>query len=108
MPTVRFEDESYDCPKGRRLLDVVPIEATSLGQPSDRCGFAVCGKCVVRAEGALNDRTDRELSRLSPEQLEEDVRMACQARIQGEVEVERHNPRPEPEGTEGTPEPDSL
>lgn len=90
MPTVSYDGETTECPRGLPLLKVIPADVTALDQKTDQCGFAICGKCVVKAEGELSEPNDKEHSRLSEEQLADGARLACQARVQGPVEVERH------------------
>lgn len=97
MPTISFEDATIDCSEGQPLLRSLPAGATSLDRFSDKCGFGICGKCVVRVDGDVNDPTERERTRLSDDELDADVRMACQTRVYGDVRVSRHR---ELEGTD--------
>ena len=46
------------------------------------------GKCRVKARGALSQPTEAEKAALSEQEIQEGVRLACQARALGEVEVE--------------------
>ncbi len=51
-------------------------------------GHGTCGKCRVIARGALSPVSDGERALLSPEDLEQGVRLACYATVQGECTVE--------------------
>ncbi|HIS93202.1 MAG TPA: DUF4445 domain-containing protein [Candidatus Alectryocaccomicrobium excrementavium] len=51
-------------------------------------GKGRCGKCRVKARGALSQPTAAERAALGEQALAEGVRLACQARALGEVEVE--------------------
>ena len=51
-------------------------------------GKGRCGKCRVKARGALSQPTEAEKAALSEQEIQEGVRLACQARALGEVEVE--------------------
>jgi uncharacterized 2Fe-2S/4Fe-4S cluster protein (DUF4445 family) len=50
-------------------------------------GEGTCGKCRVQAAGELTSPTPSERALLSSEELENGVRLACQARLNGRVEV---------------------
>ena len=51
-------------------------------------GKGRCGKCRVRARGALSQPTEAEKAALSEQEIREGIRLACQTRALGEVEVE--------------------
>ena len=51
-------------------------------------GKGRCGKCRVKARGALSQPTEAEKAALSEQEIQEGVRLACQAHALGEVEVE--------------------
>jgi uncharacterized 2Fe-2S/4Fe-4S cluster protein (DUF4445 family) len=62
-----------------------------LGQagPEAPCGGAgLCGKCRVLATGSLSAPDERERAVLSAVELASGIRLACRARIQGEVGIE--------------------
>ncbi len=51
-------------------------------------GKGTCGKCrCVLVEGALSPPTREELDRLSPDEIARNARLACQARVEGDVQV---------------------
>lgn len=81
---------SFDVEDGRAVLDAVLRATTDF--PNTCSGKGTCGKCLVRAGGGhFNEPTEAELAKLSPEQLEEGWRLACQAMPLSErVSVEVH------------------
>ena len=64
---------------GDTLLAAVSSAAVAL--PVDCGGRGTCGKCLVRlGAGELSAPTSAELRKLTPEQLAEGWRLACQAK----------------------------
>lgn len=59
----------------------VPVDAPCGGR-------GVCGQCRVRAAGELEEPDERELGVLGGRLLDAGYRLACRARIAGDVEVE--------------------
>jgi len=52
------------------------------------CGGAgTCGKCKITARGALSEPESSELSRLTKDEIERGVRLACRAKINGDFSV---------------------
>lgn len=72
--TVLFEQTYAD---GERVLLSDALSAAGLPQDRPCGGRGVCGKCTVRAEGALSPVTDNERRALSEEQLAAGLRLAC-------------------------------
>jgi len=60
------------------LTDMGVVLRTSCG------GKGICGKCMVKAQGGLSERTDQEKRVLEGKP---DYRLACQARLKGDVSV---------------------
>ena len=56
-------------------------------------GRGRCGKCLVWAEGGLDDPSPREQEYLTPDQLAQGVRLACCAHITGDLRVRLTPPR---------------
>lgn len=70
---------------GETVLDAIVRSGV---RPYAPCaGRGICGKCRVVAEGELAAPTDAERERLTREELAAGVRLACQARIAGDVTV---------------------
>jgi len=82
--------QSFQMEDGETILDAV-MRATS-DFPNTCAGKGTCGKCLVRVGGGLvSEPTEQELEKLSPEQLEEGWRLACQAvPLSERVTVEVH------------------
>lgn len=63
------------------LIDI--IFDAGLGVRSPCGGKGICGKCSVKAEGKLSEKTDKEKEFSD----NENVRLACQGRAEGNVEI---------------------
>ena len=50
-------------------------------------GKGKCGKCKVLARGGLSPMTEREKALLTPQEIEQGIRLACMAEIAGEGEI---------------------
>jgi ferredoxin len=90
MPRVGFQPSgsSVEVPAGSTLLDAV----LAAGLPIARaCGAeALCGRCglrVLAGAGALDPEAPEERRGKQRNRLPPDLRLACQARIRGDVEV---------------------
>ncbi len=67
----------------REILDAADIQVRS-----GCLGNGACGLCLVQIEaGTANDPTASELLNLSPEQIGENIRLACQARPENDLRV---------------------
>lgn len=93
MPTVRFAGKSIEAPEGANLRMVLVRARLPLYTRAARAlhcrGRATCGTCAVRVEGAVSEPTAAELRRLSlpPHDKSSGLRLACQIRVLGDVEV---------------------
>ena len=74
------------------VLDAMMRAGESLCAPC--AGRGICGKCRIIARGELTAPTDAERDHLSPDQLAAGVRLACQARIAGDVTIQAAGPGP--------------
>jgi uncharacterized 2Fe-2S/4Fe-4S cluster protein (DUF4445 family) len=63
------------------------IIATGLPLEQPCAGRGSCLKCKVIAEGALSPRDEKELEGLTEAERSADYRLACRARVQGDVTV---------------------
>lgn len=70
---------------GTKLLDAINASGHGLNAPCG--GRGTCGKCRVKAKGALSPLTETELGRLTQEELEAGVRLACMTVLEGDAEV---------------------
>ncbi|HBT47739.1 MAG TPA: ferredoxin [Peptococcaceae bacterium] len=92
--TVDFQPVGRRVParEGQTLLSVAQEAGLSLGAGGVTApcgGRGLCGRCRVRvAEGLLSPPTEAEKKALSPDELKEGYRLACQAALLGPVKVE--------------------
>ena len=99
MPIVAFEGRTTECAVGTRLRDALLDAGQS---PHHRVvaianchGLGTCGTCAVEvraADGAVTPPTSIERWRLSfpPHRPDRGLRLACQCRVLGDVEVVKH------------------
>lgn len=93
MPTVRFAGRAIECPEGANLRLVLtrarlPLYASAARALNCR-GRGLCGTCAVEIEGAVSPPTPTERRRLSlpPHDPESGLRLACQCKVLGDLEV---------------------
>lgn len=77
---------AVEAPEGQTLLQAIQSAGISTSFPCG--GNGRCGKCKVYAQGALSPVEEQERTRLSAEELESGVRLACYARVQGDCAVQ--------------------
>lgn len=87
MPQIKFvnEDISIDVKDGTKLIDAIRKAGLKIETPCNSVGK--CGKCKVKALGDLYPKTKEEIKHTH----EENIRLACIARVKGDVEVELLN-----------------
>ena len=96
MPTVRFAGQSIECPPGANLRMVLIRARLPLYTAAARAlhcrGHGTCGTCAVRIEGEVSPLTPAEKRRLAlpPHKPERGLRLACQVRVDGNIEVTKH------------------
>ncbi len=97
-------------PWGAPSLQTEQPEGLLLSQILDRGGVPLprycggkgtCGKCKVRAEGALSPWTEAERNRLTPQERQNHIRLACQCRAMGDCRIELLAPAGQMEGLTG-------
>ncbi|MDH3674882.1 MAG: 2Fe-2S iron-sulfur cluster-binding protein, partial [Anaerolineae bacterium] len=79
------KEKMVTAPEGSILGDIVAATGLPLEQPC--AGRGTCGQCKVLAEAGLAAPDEVELANLTPGELAVGNRLACRARIQGEVKV---------------------
>ena len=84
MEQILINDKSAYAKKGTLLSDILQ-EAGGFKMPCGGQGH--CGKCKVHATGALSAPDSVELKFLTEEELQNGVRLACRAIIEGPVET---------------------
>lgn len=77
------EIKTVFCEKGKTILQCIRENKMNLETPCNGNGF--CGKCKVKAIGNLSELTKEESKFINEEENE---RLACIAKIQGEVLIE--------------------
>ena len=87
--TVTVNGEKRQARRGMLLGELLKQEDFSM----PCAGMGRCGKCRVRAEGQLGDPGAAERERLSEEELEAHIRLACQTVILGPWTVEWETPK---------------
>lgn len=96
MPTIRYRGEEIECEEGAVLRDALLDAGLTPHNGASRylnCrGNATCGTCAVEVHGDVSEMTDGERRRLSLPPHDEDsgLRLACQTRVEGDVEVDKH------------------
>ncbi|KNF08393.1 ferredoxin [Gottschalkia purinilytica] len=75
-------DKVIEVPKNTLLIDAIRKGNVDFETPCN--GAGTCGKCKVKVKGNLSAPLDEEKSLIKNE---ENIRLACQASIQGDIEV---------------------
>jgi len=95
MPTVSYQGEEIECEEGAILRDVLKEAGLSVyngrAEQFNCRGTGSCGTCAVQVDGAVSEEGKKEKARLwlPPHHPSHDVRLACQTRVEGDVEVRK-------------------
>lgn len=74
---------------GKREASMAGLTLSEILRGEKPCGgHGRCGKCKVKARGALSPLTDAEKTLLSAEELADGIRLACLTRAIGDCEIE--------------------
>jgi len=96
MPTVTFRGREIECKEGETLRNVLKRAGLSPHNGKTKTfnckGFASCGTCAVAVDGEVSDKGIREKARLltPPHHPNYDLRLSCQTKVLGDVEVEKY------------------
>lgn len=85
--TVRYGDDVRSVVVEENALLGGAIIATGLPLEQPCAGRGTCGKCKVLVEGVLSPLDEVERKQLSPAELVAGYRLACRARVRGNVSV---------------------
>lgn len=84
-------DLRLDVPAGRSVREA--LDATRFRVRAACGGIGACGACVVRLlDGEANAPTMAEYHKLTPEQRQQGLRLACQLRIRGNASIRLDHP----------------
>jgi len=91
MPTVKNAStgQSATCDAGAMLKDVA--EQNGLGIPFG-CENGICSTCLIQIKSGaehLGERTEQEEFTLDARGAGEDMRLACQCQVNGDIEFEQ-------------------
>lgn len=78
--------ETILCPPGANLLELLHQYGYSVYSPCG--GKGRCGKCLVRVSGSAVELTDPERQHLTQAQIEDGIRLACQLKVTGNLEID--------------------
>jgi len=96
-------EQCFEVSAGQSVRDV--LDRSALRVRAACGGTGSCGACVVRLlGGAASPPTLAEYLKLTPEERAAGQRLACQLRIQGDLEVELEHPAPPSAWTSMSPE----
>ncbi len=93
MPTIRFQDQTLECPEGANLRLVLTRARLPLYNSAAKAincrGRGSCGTCAVQVEGPVSEPTEAEKKRLSrrPHDPDAGLRLACQVNVLGDLIV---------------------
>jgi len=96
VPTIHFAGRTVECPAGANLRVVLLRARLPLYNGVARAihcrGFGTCGTCAVEVEGEVSEPTSVERLRLGlpPHARDAGLRLACQCRVLGDVQVRKH------------------
>jgi uncharacterized 2Fe-2S/4Fe-4S cluster protein (DUF4445 family) len=87
MPQIKFVNEniSIEVEEGTKLINAIRKAGLKIETPCNSVGK--CGKCKVKVFGELYPKTKEELKHT----YEEDIRLACIAKVKGDVQIELLN-----------------
>jgi ferredoxin len=97
MPIVKAQGKIFKCEVGANLRQVLLRQGIDLYNGQARLinchGIGTCGTCAVQVVGEVSEATWRETVRrsLPPHSLDRNLRLACQIRVLGDVEVAKYD-----------------
>ena len=96
MPTVTVQGKTFACESGANLRKVLLKHDINLHNGQSKIincrGIGSCGTCAVAIIGAVSPANwkDRTRRSLPPHSLAQNRRLACQAKVLGDIEVTKY------------------
>ena len=96
MPEIKFDNQVVHCESGANLRTVLMQHQQPLYNAMAKyihCrGLGTCGTCAVEIEGAVNEMTAVERWRLQfpPHTPGNQLRLACQCEVLGDLKITKH------------------
>ncbi len=93
MPVIHFKGHKLICSKGANLRETLIASGLHPHNGTSRMlncfGLGTCGTCAVKITGRVSEMTPTERLRLSfpPHNPENGLRLACQVKVMGDIEV---------------------
>ena len=97
MPRVIAQGKIIDCKTGANLRRVLIAHQIDLHNGQSKLincrGIGSCGTCAVQIDGPISAANWRDRTRrsLPPHRPENNVRLACQTRVMGDIQVTKCN-----------------
>lgn len=97
MPEIHFAGQTIHSEEGANLRKVLLDHKLPLYNGAARAihcrGLGTCGTCAVRIDGPVSEKTAFERWRLQfpPHHEEDGLRLACQCRVLGDIEVKKYD-----------------
>ena len=97
MPKVTAQGKTFECEMGANLRRVLLENGVDLYNGNAKLincrGIGSCGTCAVMIEGEVSTANwkDRGRRSLPPHKAERPLRLACQTRVLGTIEVSKYD-----------------
>ncbi|BAZ05599.1 2Fe-2S iron-sulfur cluster-binding protein [Calothrix sp. NIES-3974] len=97
MPKIYAQGQIIECQHGENLRKVLlkhNIDLYNGGSQLINCrGIGSCGTCAVKIVGEVSPANWRDTTRrsLPPHSPERDLRLACQTRVLGDIQVTKYD-----------------
>ncbi|MEL7350955.1 MAG: 2Fe-2S iron-sulfur cluster-binding protein [Cyanobacteria bacterium P01_A01_bin.116] len=95
MPTITAQGKTFECEPGANLRKVLMDNDIDLYSPRANyvncMGIGTCGTCAVAIKGKVSEVNWRDVARrnLPPHNPDKALRLACQTKVLGDIEVSK-------------------
>lgn len=95
MPTINAQGKTFTCERGANLRRVLLDNDVDLYSPRANyvncMGIGTCGTCAVAIEGEVSEVNWRDRTRrsLPPHSPTKELRLACQTKVLGDIQVSK-------------------